>query len=320
MTDPDRRIPWRAMLARLPQLALAVVALVLMVRTERFFTPGTLGSILTLASIVGVLAAGQTFVLIGGGFDLSQGAALALSAACTAWAASRGYGLIPCIVVALSVGLILGAINGGFVAIARTNPFVTTLSTLLIYRGAAFVLLGGNPISGVRTFEVLNRGVTLGGTLVPFRGFVFLGMAGLAWLVLRQTVFGQYVYAVGGNAEAARLAGVRTTRIKVATFALSGLASGVAAVLLLSWVRVAKPDTGANFELDSIAACVVGGISLLGGSGSVLGAAAGCLLLQSLATLITMSGFPDEYRTLVTGAVILTFAAADALARRSERA
>ncbi len=320
MTDPDRRVPWRAILARLPQLALAVVALVLMVRTERFFTPGTLGSILTLASIVGVLAAGQTFVLIGGGFDLSQGAALALSAACTAWVSSRGYGLIPCIVVALGVGLILGAINGGFVAIARTNPFVTTLSTLLIYRGAAFVLLGGNPISGVRTFEVLNRGVTLGGTLVPFRGFVFLGMAGLAWLVLRQTVFGQYVYAVGGNAEAARLAGVRTTRIKVATFALSGLASGVAAVLLLSWVRVAKPDTGANFELDSIAACVVGGISLLGGSGSVLGAAAGCLLLQSLATLITMSGFPDEYRTLVTGAVILIFAAADALARRSERA
>jgi ribose transport system permease protein len=321
MTESDkRRFPWRALLVRIPQASLAIVAVVLMLRTDRFFTPGTLGSILTLASIVGVLAAGQAFVLIGGGFDLSQGATLGFTAACTAWVASLGYGPLPCTVVALGVGLILGAINGGFVAVARTNPFVTTLSTLLIYRGATFVLLGGTPISGVRTFETLNQGVTLGGTLVPFRGFVFLGIAGLAWLVLRQTVFGQYVYAVGGNAEAARLAGVRTIRIKVATFALSGLAAGVAAILLLSWVRVAKPDTGSNYELDSIAACVVGGVSLQGGGGSVLGAAAGCLLLQSLATLITMSGFPDEYRTLVTGAVILTFAAADALARRSERA
>jgi ribose/xylose/arabinose/galactoside ABC-type transport system permease subunit len=320
MSANDNPLFGRALLVRIPQLLLAVVAITLMVRTDRFFTPGTLSSILTLASIVGVLAVGQTFALIGGGFDLSQGAILAFSAACAAWLAKLGYHPLIVGFVALSVGLLLGTINGSFVAIVRTNPFVTTLSAMLIYRGAAFVLLHGNPISGVRSFEFLNQGITISGTLVPYRGFVFLAVAFIAWLVLRQTVFGQYVYAVGGNIEAARLSGVRTTRIKVGSFALSGLAAGLAAILLLSWIRIAKPDTGANYELDSIAACVVGGVSLQGGSGSVLGAAAGCLLLQSLATLITMSGFPDEYRTLVTGAVILTFAAADALARRSERA
>ena len=310
---------WRSLFARLPQIAIAIVGVVLMVRTDRFFTPGTLGSILTQASIVGVLAAGQAFVLIGGGFDLSQGATLAFTAATTAMLVKAGAGPIPALLAALSIGLVLGAINGGFVAVVRTNPFVTTLSTLLIYRGAAFVLLGGLPISGVHVFEFLNHGPTIGRTLLPLRGFVFLGAAATAWLILRQTVFGQYVYAVGGNAEAARLAGVRTTRVRIAAFAVSGLSAGLAAVLLLSWVRLAKPDTGQNYELDSIAACVVGGVSLQGGSGSVLGAAIGCLLLQTLTTLITMSGFPDEYRTLVTGAVILTFAAADALARRSDR-
>ncbi len=309
----------RTVLLRLPQFLLMIGGLILMWRTERFFTFHTLGSILELASIVGVLAAGQTFVLIGGGFDLSQGAIVALTAASTAWLAKDYTGPIPAALVGLGLGAMLGAINGFFVAVVRTNAFVTTLSTLLIYRGAAFVLLGGQPISQVMAFARLSAGITLGRTVLAFRAFVFLGAALLAWLVLRQTVFGQYVYAVGGNAEAARLAGVRTVRVRVATFALSGLAAGLAAILWLSWVRVAKPDTGTNLELDSIAACVVGGVSLQGGAGSVLGAAAGCLLLQSLATMITTAGLPDEYRTLVAGSVILTFAAADALARRGER-
>jgi ribose transport system permease protein len=298
-------------------MVLAVAALGLMAATPGFFTAGNLGTILALASIVGVLAVGQAFVLIGGGFDLSQGATVALTAAATAWLAgpsawnpwiAAGAGLL--------LGGLLGAINGVFVAGVGTNPFVTTLSTTLVYRGAAFVLLGGLPIRGVRAFEALSRGPEVAGTIVPWRGFVFLAVALVAWFVLRWTVFGRHVYATGGNVEAARLSGLRTFRIRVVAFALSGLSAGLGAVLLLSWVRVAKPDTGYGYELDSIAACVVGGISLQGGRGSVLGAAAGCLLLQALGTWITIRGLQDEYRSLVTGAVILTFAAADALARK----
>ncbi len=305
--------------ARLPQILLAVVALVLMARTDRFFTPTTLGSILKLASIVGVLAAGQTFALIGGGFDLSQGAALGLVAAATAWLSTQGVPAPALVVFALGLGAFLGSINGVFVATARTNAFVTTLSTLLIFRGTTFALLNGHPIANVRVFRLLDEGLTLGTTLVAWRSVVFLSFVGIAWVILRRTVFGQHLYATGGNAEAARLAGIRTSYVKVASFALSGMSAGLAAVLLLSWVRLAKPDTGTGYELDAIAACVVGGVSLQGGAGSVIGAAFGCLLLQSLGTLITMSRFPDEYRNLVTGAVILTFAATDALARRSDR-
>ncbi|MGC8638901.1 MAG: ABC transporter permease [Isosphaeraceae bacterium] len=304
---------------RLPQVMLVVAALFLMLRTERFFTPGTLTSILTQASIVGVLALGQAFVLIGGGFDLSQGAILALVAAATGLLAQRGLSPIVVAAAALLIGALLGSINGVMVAAVRTNPFVTTLSTLLIYRGAAFVVLSGQPISNIRVFQAIDSGLTLGETFVPFRGVLFLALVILSWLLLRQTVFGQHVYALGGNAEAARLAGIRTVRLRVATFLISGLAAGLATVIFLSWLRVAKPDTATGYELDSIAACVVGGVSLQGGRGSVLGAAAGCLLLQALRTQITMSGFPEEYRTLVTGVVILVFAAADALARRNER-
>ncbi len=309
----------RPVVRRLPQLVLVMAALVLMMRTERFFTPGTLTSILTQASIVGVLALGQTFVLLGGGFDLSQGAMVALIAAGTAQLVQRGVAPIEAVAAALGIGALLGSINGLMVAAVRTNPFVTTLSTLLIFRGAAFILLAGQPLANIRVFHAIDSGFTVGSTYVPLRGVVFLALTVFSWLTLRQTVFGQHVYALGGNAEAARLAGVKTVRLRVETFILSGLAASVATILLLSWLRVAKPDTATGYELDSIAACVVGGVSLQGGRGSVLGAAAGCLLLQALRTQITMSGFPEEYRTLVTGIVILIFAAADALARRNER-
>ncbi|MDG3006207.1 ABC transporter permease [Paludisphaera mucosa] len=309
----------RSVLSRLPQILLIAGALGLMFRTERFFTPGTLTSILTQASIVGVLAIGQAFVLIGGGFDLSQGAMLALVAATVGHLSQAGWPPLVCVAAALVVGLGLGAINGFFVSVVRTNPFVTTLSTLLIFRGAAFIALGGRPIANIRVFQAVDSGFQFGATFIPYRGLIFLAVTLAAWVVLRRSIFGQYVYALGGNAEAARLAGVRTVRLRTWTFAISGLATGLATILFLSWLRVSKPDTGTGYELDSIAACVVGGVSLQGGRGSILGAAAGCLLLQALRTQITMSGFPEEYRTFVTGLVILTFAAADALARRNER-
>jgi ribose transport system permease protein len=306
-------------LSHLPRLLLVVAALALMARTDRFFTPGTLATILQVGSLVGILAAGQAFVLIGGGFDLSQGAIMGLAAAAAALQLRSGIDPRLTAVITLGLGLALGTTNGVCVAALRMNPFVTTLSTQMIFRGATFVLLGGQQVGRLVGYDWLGAGPEIGGALFPWRAFVFLGVTAVAWLVLRQTVFGQHIYATGGNAEAARLAGVRTSRIRVATFAISGLAASLSAILLLSWVRTAKPDTGSGYELQSIAACVIGGISLQGGAGSVLGAAAGCLLLQTLDNLITRSGFPDEYRTLVVGAVILTFAAADSLSRRDRK-
>lgn len=318
ISAPTQR-PLSALLRRLPRLALLVVAAIAMARTPYFFTVGTLGQVLALASIVGVLAVGQAFVLIGGGFDLSQGSTLTLSAVIAATlAAVLGWHPAIAAAIALVAGGGLGAINGVFVATVRTNPFVTTLSTMLIFRGAAFSILKGLPINRVAAFNLLDRGPTIAGTLLPGRAFVFVGLAMASAFVLKWTVLGRHLYAVGGNPQAARLSGLPVARLRILTFAISGATAALAALMLLSWVHTSKADTGSGKELDSIAACVVGGVSLQGGSGNVLGAAVGCLLLQALAMCFTMNGLPGEYTSLATGAVILTFAAADALARRSD--
>ena len=311
-------ILWRLLIRHAPRLVLIALASALMAWTPNFFTVDSLATILVLASIVGVLAVGQAFVLISGGFDLSQGAIVALTAAAAAkLATSGGMSLATIAPLILLLGAVLGSANGLCVAAVGTNPFVTTLSTQLIYRGAAFVLLQGEPIINVWAFALLERGPIVGRTLLSNRAFVFLAVAAVSWFVLRKTVFGRHLYAVGGNVRAARLSGLPTIRLRTAAFALSGAAAALAAMMLLSWVRVAKADTGMGIELDVIAACVVGGISLQGGSGSVLGAALGGLVLQALSSYITIRGFPDEYRSLATGAVILAFAAADSMARRA---
>ncbi len=313
-------LSWSILLVRMPQLLLAAGAIWWMWNTERFFSLRNLGQIVNLASLVGVLAVGQAFVLIGGGFDLSQGAVLGLSAACAAaWLQSGAVGPIGAAGVALSVGVVAGLVNGFFVAYVRTNAFVTTLSMTLVVRGLTFLRLGGRMIGPVEAFERLGRSVSIGRLPVSGLGVTFLVSVILGWVVLRRTVFGQHIYATGGNAQAARLAGVRTERLKMATFAISGAAAGMAAILWLAFLGVSRADSGQGYELNAIAACVVGGVSLQGGSGSMMGAAVGCLLLQALSNLIGLSGFPDEYSTLATGLVILTFAAVDALARRGER-
>ncbi|HEU5115888.1 MAG TPA: ABC transporter permease, partial [Isosphaeraceae bacterium] len=230
-------LTWSLLLVRIPQLVLAVLALWWMWNTERFFSLRNLGQIVNLASLVGVLAVGQAFVLIGGGFDLSQGAVLGLSAACAAaWVQDDSLGPFGGAVVALSVGLLIGLVNGFFVAYVRTNAFVTTLSMTLVVRGLTFLRLGGRMIGPVETFEPLARRVSVGRLPVSGLSVTFLVAVVVAWALLRKTVFGQHLYATGGNAQAARLAGVRTGRLRMASFALSGAAAGLAAILWLAFL------------------------------------------------------------------------------------
>ena len=199
-------------------------------------------------------------MLIGGGFDLSQGAMMALVAATTGLLAQRGVS--PVVVAASALVLARPGVDqrrdGGR---GPDQSLRHHAEHALDLPGAALIALAGQPIANIRVFQAIDSGFTLGATFVPFRGLVFLAITLLSWLVLRQMVFGQHIYALGGNAEAARLAGIRTVRLRVATFLLSGLAAGVATILFLSWLRVAKPDTATGYELDSIAACVVGGVS-----------------------------------------------------------
>ena len=304
----------RSSIDQLPRWTLAAAALILMLRTDRFFSPRNLQVILELASIVGVLAIGQAFVLIAGGFDLSQGATLgfaaAVAATLTTQAAFNPWLAGGC---ALAAGFAVGLLNGWCVAYLRTNPFVTTLSTTLIVRGLTFVLLQGRQIGGLDAFAPIAKSFNLGWIRLSCLSLVFLVVAALGWVVTRFLVVGRHLYAVGGNERAAWLSGVPARRLKLATFAVSATSAALASLLMLGFVGVSKADTGMGYELKSIAACVVGGISLQGGRGSIPGAVFGCLLLQAISSLISLSRLPDEYSTLVMGLVILVFAAADAL-------
>ncbi len=213
-----------------------------------------------------------------------------------------------------------GSINGVMVSAVRTNPFVTTLSTLLDLPGGGVHCPGGPADRQYPGLPGIDSGFTLGTTFVPFRGVLFPGAHGPSWLVLRQTVFGQHIYALGGNAEAARLAGIRTVRLRVVDFRPERPRRGRGhdPFPVLAARGQARHGDGLRAGLDRRVRRRRGLAS--GRPGQRPGAAAGCLLLQALRTQITMSGFPEEYRTLVTGVVILIFAAADALARRNERA
>ena len=315
MTDRTRQF-----LNRLPQLALVLAALILMVRTERFFTPGTLTSILTQASIVGVLALGQAFVLIGGGFDLSQGAMLALTAAATAHLAQRDVPPILVGATALTMGGLLGSVNGVMVAVVRTNPFVTTLSTLLIFRGAAFILLGGQPLANIRVFQAIDSGFNLGSTFVPLRGLLFLALAVLAWLVLRQTVFGQHIYALGGNAQAAAPCGSQDGQAPGRDFHLErpGSGRGHDPFPLVAAGRQARYRDGLRARLDRRMRRWRG--LSPGRPGKRPGRRRGLFAAPGIADPDHHERLPGRIPALVTGIVILIFAAADALARRHERA
>lgn len=308
-----------SLIRRWPQLVMMIVAVWLTSTTRDFYTASNLSAILTRSAIVGVLAVGQACVLIAGGFDLSQGATLGLACAVAGKAMTQGYDPMLCASLALLTGILAGVANGLFVAKVGTNPFVTTLSSQMIIRGLTFWVLGGGLLNRLTGFGALEKSVELAGVSLSGRGFVFILTTIAAWVFMRQTLWGQHLRATGGNSEAARLAGVRTDRMKVLSFMLSGLCAGIGAILQLAFVRVSKADTGANMELESIASCVIGGISLSGGEGSILGAAGGCFLLKTIETIITIRGANDNYRLLITGALILTFAATDAWSRRGRR-
>jgi ribose transport system permease protein len=314
------RSAWTALLLRRwPQILLLIASLWLTFTTERFWTGANLGSILTRSAILGVLAVGQCCVIMAGGFDLSQGAALGLACAVAGTVSGEGYDSWACFASALAAGATVGIVNGVCVAMVGTNPFVTTLSLLMVVRGLTFLVLGGSTLNRLTMFAALDRSVGVGNAEISGRAAVFLFATIVVWVFLRQTIWGQHLRATGGNAEAARLAGVRTERMTILSYMLSGLCVGLAAVLYLSFIKVAKADTGVGYELDSIASCVIGGVSLAGGEGSVLGAAAGCLMLKTIETVITLRGLDDQYRSLVTGLLILIFAATDAWSRRGMR-
>jgi len=276
--------------------------------SSNFLTPGNIANLFQQASVVGVVAVGMTFVILTGNIDLSVGSVAALCGMLVAVLMAQGYDPVVAVVITTFAGMACGAGMGAISALAQVPSFIITLAGLVSFRGLTYLLTDGVPVSG------LPAGfATISSTMVPvFPGFaiasmgiIFIALCIIAGLVLRYTVFGEYVYATGGNPEAARLSGLPTRGMIIAVFAISGLMASIAGILLTSRLRIGQPTAAQGLELDAIAAVVLGGTSLFGGRGSILGTFFAVMLLQVLRNVFNLLGWGSFYQMTVTGIIIV---------------
>lgn len=292
---------------------LLAIVVFLSLSTTTFLSAGNLVNLLDQAVVVGLLAAGATLCIVSGVFDLSASATLAVSAIAGVWV-SRALGYEAGVVGALLAGALLGAVTGALVVGTKVNSFIGTLAVSIIYRGLAIVLTAGAIVSPPP--ELAER-VRFFAEKTPF-GLTWASIALLITvvvlgLVLARTTFGRRIYAVGGNQEAARLSGIRTGSIHVAVFAISGVCSALAGVVLTSRAGSAQPAMATGLELTAIAAVVIGGTSIMGGQGAVWRALVGVLILTVIANGFNLLHWDTTYQHVVTGTLILAAVAADSL-------
>lgn len=324
---PSASPPRKSLLKRIPikpdifkqygiLFAFAFIFIILSILTETVATKRNILNVLDQASQVGLASLGVTVTIIGGGFDLSIGSVYAATGSTAAFIAKLGFPELG-IFAGIFLGFLIGSINGLLITKLRINSFVATLASGQIIRGIAYVLTNGLLIQIEDPgFAVIGREYFLG-MKIPV--YFFFAFAIIIWFLLSKTAFGRYVYAIGGNEEAARLSGVRTDLVRTMTFAISGLAAGIAGVIGASRISTGQANVGDALTLSAIAAVVIGGTSILGGEGAVWRTIVGVLLLQLMSNGMNMLNIPPFYQVVVQGAVILFAVTMDAIRQRSSR-
>jgi ribose transport system permease protein len=314
MSTPDTAARWRFLPEQLQgrQLELqeyALVGVVLLLvlagavlESDDFLNSDNLLNVLRQASIVGVLAIGMTFVIATAGIDLSVGSMVA--AAAIAGGQFVDSGSVAFILGALGMGILLGGVNAGAIAYERVPPFMATLAMLLMARGIALWMSDKTPIStfNLEAVRWFGTGEVLG---IPSSAVVFLAITAVGWVLLNRTRYGRYVVAVGGNREAARIAGVKVRPIVFSVYVLSGICVAIAAVMLTGRLASASPLVGNLYELDAIAAVVIGGPSLAGGRATIVGTFLGVITFALIFNLLTLMGLAVEIQQITKGAIIL---------------
>ncbi|HEY0119001.1 MAG TPA: ABC transporter permease [Cellulomonas sp.] len=292
---------------------LVLVVAVQLVTTPAFGRWANIANILQQNSIIGIVACGMLLMIILGGFDLSVGAVGAMTSTLAA-ALIVHSGTAVGIVVAILAGLVVGAANGAFVALLGMSPFVVTLGTQSVVLGGLFVVTQAKPVYGVpESFTRLGLGRAGG---IPIVTIVFVLVVVAIWALLRHTRFGHYIYAVGGNPQAARLAGVGVTWVTIGTYAIGGTLAGLGGILLLAQTGIGQPNSASTWALSAIAAVVVGGVPLSGGVGKVSAVVLGTFLLGVVANALNLNGVSSYWQPAVTGAVILVAVGIDSYQRR----
>ena len=295
-------------------IGLLLLCLVLWILTPHFLTVSNLLNIVQQTSINAIVAAGMTFVIISGGIDLSVGSIVALSGVALGALLQGGQPAMVAIPAALAAGTACGLLNGLLISFGRLPPFIVTLGMMSVARGAALVFTEGRPVSG---FSAGFRWLATGSVgFVPAPVLVMLIVYAIAHFVLTRTTFGRYVYAIGGNEEATRLSGVAVRFHKTAVYCVAGLMSAVAAIVLTARLNSAQPIAGMMYELDAIAATVIGGTSLLGGEGSLGGTLIGALIMGVLRNGLNLLGVSSFLQQIVIGVVIVVAVLVDTTLKR----
>ncbi len=304
--------------ARLQTLFVLIgVALLFGIASPHFLATDNLLNVMQQSAINAILGIGLTFVIISGGIDLSVGSILALCGLVVADLLVAGHSGVLAVGGGLLVGVVCGLVNGLITTLGRIPPFITTLGMMLIARSAAKIYSGSKPISGLpESFRALSGNVAG----IPVLVLVVAVLYVLAHLVLTRTKLGRYSYAIGGNEQAAWLSGVRVGRYKVAIYTLSGLMAGVAAVLMTSRLNAASPLSGEMYELYAIAAAVIGGVSLMGGEGGVLGTLVGALIMGTLRNGLNALNVPSALEGMVVGGVLVAAVVFDRARHRAAEA
>lgn len=318
-----RRAALRPLQGREAVLAAVVAALwlTLGLSTDTFLAASNLQNILFSVAPVAIAGIGMTAVVVTAGIDVSVGGTMAVAGVVVAkLMRDLGVGMVPAVAVALLVGAVLGLVNGVLVAYGRLHPIIVTFGTLNLFRFVALEIFDSKQVSGVPgTLGLLGggeQGLTLG---VPHAALLALVLAAGAWAYMRYTPTGRHLYAVGGDASAARLAGVRVERRQISVYVFAGLLTGLAACVRIGSGGLVGQDLGTGFELEVIAAVVIGGTSILGGRGSVGGTLLGALLVSTVTSAVTLLRWQNELTHLFIGLCIVAAVGADLLRERRRR-
>lgn len=299
-------------------IALMLLCALLAFLSPVFFTSNNLLGVARAFSLTAIAAIGQTMVIITGGIDLSAGSIIGLSSLSTGMLLASGWPSVPAILAGLAVGTAFGACNGLLITRLGLPPFIATLGTLSIGRGLIYVITQGYPVTAPRDELLLQIGQGYIGQ-IPMPVITMIVVTIVASLFLSRTTLGRYIYAVGGNEEAARLAGINVNRVKMFVYTMSGFLASISGIILLSRLVSAQPTAGLGQELPVIAASIIGGTSLIGGEGTALGALLGAAIVGVMENGIVLLGINTYAQQVVTGAVILLAVGVDIWQKRRKR-
>ena len=282
---------------------LIIFVVVSAILSPNFLKPANIMNMLQQCSAPGIIAIGMTLVIIIGGIDLSVGGVAAVAGMVTSIVVAAGNGVVIGIIAGIGVGALFGLFTGFIISKFGLPDFIVSMGTLQIARGVALLVTRGQPVFGLHAELNVIGGGRIG--IVPISGLIWIGLTIAIFLIMKYTIFGRSLYAIGGNREAANLSGVKTARNYAITYILCGALAGFAGILTASWLKTGQPTACDGYELDAIAASVIGGTSMTGGIGSVIGTFGGGFLLQIITNIFNLVGLSSFYQQIAKGIIII---------------